>query len=153
MKPVARSVFRGILALGLVYAGWLAVRSAITRSLCGQEETRKVEELSGLRFEVTYLSCDTFAKDEAIRVYVDRVASDKFWSLARWRHKRTLLFRYDPSAENSPLPAVTRPSPSTILISIPEVSSIAYQNRKWENLTVDYKLGRVDYPLPTPKSP
>lgn len=62
MKHIARYALGVALALGLVYAGWLAIRYAITRMSCGSEETVKVEELAGLRFEVTYLSCDTIAK-------------------------------------------------------------------------------------------
>lgn len=79
MKHIARYALGVALALGLVYAGWLAIRYAITRMSCGSEETVKVEELAGLRFEVTYLSCDTIAKDEAIRVYAEATASDGSW--------------------------------------------------------------------------
>jgi hypothetical protein len=116
---------------------------------CGSEETLKVEELSGLKFEVTYLSCDTLAKDEAIRVYAETTASDRTWLWGKWRHKRTLLFRYDPGRWDNPLPSITLPNPSTILISIPEVSSIDYQSGRWEKMSVNYAIGRVDYPSPS----
>jgi hypothetical protein len=99
-----------------------------------------------LKFEVTYLSCDTLAKDEAIRVYAETTTSDRAWFFEKWRHQRTLLFRYDPGRPDSPLPSITRPNPSTILISIPEVSSIDEQNHKWSNMTINYQIGRVDYP-------
>jgi len=141
-----RYISKTVLALGLISATCLAVRFGLTRMVCGTEEKLRVEELSGLRFEVTYLSCDTLAKDEAIRVYAETTAPDRAWFFRNWRNQRTLLFRYDPEREDSPLPIITRPSQSTIRISIPEVSSVSYQNRKWANMSVDYDIGRVDYP-------
>ena len=146
MKHVARYAVGVVLALGLIYGGWLAVRSALRRMSCGSEETLKVEELAGLRFEVTYLGCDTLAKDEAIRVYVKDAALDGGWFFSKWRNQRTLLFRHDPRRWDNPLPSITRPTQSTILISVPEVSSVDYQNRKWANMTVNYQIGQVDFP-------
>jgi hypothetical protein len=146
VKHVARYAVSVVLALGLIYGGWLAIRSAIRRMSCGSEETLKVEELSGLRFEVTHLSCDTLAKDEAIRVYVKDTALDGGWFFSKWRNQRTLLFRYDPGRWDNPLPSIARPTQSTILISVPEISSIDYQNRKWANMSVNYQIGRVDFP-------
>ncbi len=146
MKKAARYTFRAVLFLGLIYATYLAIGFGLTRMACGTEEKLKVEELSGLRFEVTYLSCDTLAKDEAIRVYAETTALDRAWFFPIWRNQRTLLFRYDPERPDSPLPTITRPSQSTILISVPEVSSISYQNRKWANMSVNYDIGRVEYP-------
>ena len=146
MKHIARYALRVTLVLGLAYVGWLAFRSALRTISCGSEQTLKVEELSDLKFEVTYLSCDTIAKDVAIRVYAETKASDRSWLFRKWGNQRVLLFRYEPSRDDSPLPSITRPSPSTILISIPEVSSIAYQNREWSNMSVDYQIGHVDYP-------
>jgi hypothetical protein len=146
LKKTARYASRAILALGLIVATCLAIKFGITRMACGKEEKLKVEELAGLRFEVTYLSCDTLAKDGAIRVYVQTTASDRPWFFRNWRNKRTLLFRYDTERDDSPLPIITRPSQSTILISIPEVSSIGYQNREWEKMSINYAIGRVDYP-------
>jgi hypothetical protein len=146
VKHIARYAVSSVLALGLVYGGFLAARSALRRMSCGSEKTLKVEELTGFRFEMTYLSCDTLAKDEAIRVYAETTASDGTWFLSKWRNRRTLLFRYDPAGDGSPLPSITRPSQSTILISIPHVSSIQSQNRKWANMSINYQIGRVDFP-------
>lgn len=134
------------LTLSLIYATCVAVKFGLTRTACGAEQKLKIENLSDVRFEVTYLSCDTLAKDEAIRVYAETTTSDGAWLFPHWRNKRTLLFRYDPGRYDSPLPSITHPSESTILISIPEVSSISYQNRKWANMSVNYDIGRIDYP-------
>ncbi len=146
LKTNAKWILRAVLALGLFCTICLAVKFGLTRMACGTEEKLKVVELSGLRFEVTYLSCDTLAKDEAIRVYAETTAPDRAWFFPSWRNQRTLLFRYDPEKDNSPLPIITRPSPSTILISVPEVSSISYQNREWAKMSINYSIGRVEYP-------
>ncbi len=145
MKKTARYVFGAVLMFSLIVATWRAIRFELTRLACGTEEKLRVEETSDLRFEVTYLSCDTLAKDEAISVYAETRASDRAWFFRDWRNQRTLLFRYDPGKDNSPLPTITRPSPSTLLISIPEVSSIFYQSQQWGNMSVKYDIGRVQY--------
>ena len=38
------------------------------------------------------------------------------------------------------------PLKHVILISVSEVSSIDYQNRKWADMTVNYQIGQVDFP-------
>jgi hypothetical protein len=144
-KPV-RYFVRAAVAVCLIFAMCLAVRFGLRRMACGTEEKLKVEELPGLKFEVTYLSCDVLAKDEAIRVYAETTAPDRAWFFPGWRNQRTLLFSYDPENESGPLPTITRQSPSTILISVPEVSSISYQSRKWAKMSIDYSIGRVEYP-------
>ncbi len=131
-----------------IAAIFVVFRCAATRFTCQTEEKLKVEDAAGFRFEVEYKSCDTLAKDEAISVYATKVASKGAGLLSRWRNQRTLLFRYDPGRWDNPLPSITRPSQSAILISIPEVSSIGYQNREWEKISVNYAIGRVDYPTP-----
>ena len=99
--------------------------------------------MAGLRFEVVYTNCDTLAKGEAVRVYVEKDTSKKTW-LGRPKNERSLLFWYDPGGKASiEIPSITLPSPSTILISVPEVSSIAYQNAKWHEMSVKYDVGRV----------
>lgn len=115
VKHVARHAVSVVPALALIYGEWLAIRSALRRTSCGREETLKIEELAGLRFEVTYLSCDAIAKDEAIRAYAETTGSHESWFLSKRRNQRTLLFRYDPGRADAPPPSITRPSQSTIL--------------------------------------
>jgi hypothetical protein len=124
----------------------VVIRFTASRSACQTEERLKIDDPTGFRFEVEYTSCDTLAKDEGIRVYATKDASKRRGIFSRWIDHRTLLFRYDPGRWDNPLPSITHPSPSTILISIPEVSSIGYQNHEWEKMSVNYEIGRVDYP-------
>jgi hypothetical protein len=131
-----------------IAAVFVVLRFGVSRFTCQTEERLKIDDPAGLRFEVEYKSCDTLAKDEAISVYATKIASKGAGLFSRWRDQRTLLFRYDPGRWDNPLPSITRPSQSAILISIPEVSSIGYQNREWEKMSVNYAIGRVDYPTP-----
>lgn len=151
LKKRARYTVITVLTLGLICAVCLAFKVGLTRMVCGKEEKLKVEELSGMNFEITHLSCDTIAKDEAIRVYAEKNLANAAWFFPSWRGQRTLLFTYDPEKDGSPLPTITRPSPSTILISVPEVSSVSYQNRSWASMSISYDIGRIAYPTAASK--
>jgi len=135
-----------VFALGGIYTVLTAIRFVGNRIACHTEEKLKIEDASGFIFEVEDTTCHTLAADENVSVYARRVTPKGAWALPDWRNRRTLLFRYDPGRWDNPLPSITRPSQSTIRISIPEVSSIVRQNRKWQNMSVDYDIGRVDYP-------
>jgi hypothetical protein len=143
---VKRKVIYIIGAVLSIAAFPVVIRFTASRFVCRTEERLKIDDPTGFRFEVEYKNCDTLAKDEAISVYATKVASKGVSVFSRWRNQRTLLFRYDPGRWDNPLPSITHPSPSTILISIPKVSSIGYQNHEWEKMSVKYEIGRVVYP-------
>ena len=113
---------------------------------CEQEELASIPELSGLAFRITYVNCDTFAKEEAISVYVSETASREGSRIVRAMHRNVLLFRYDPSSLDKTLPLITALSKDRVLISVPEVSSVFFQRRVWQKVSVDYRIGRTDYP-------
>lgn len=121
----------------------LVIRFLVNRISCTTEEKIKIDNLSGVSIEVTDTICDTIAKDENIRVYVRKVDPEGAGLLSRWRNQRTLLFRYDPGSYDNPLPSVTRPSQSMILISIPIVGEIIEQRHQWESIAINYEIGRV----------
>ncbi len=136
-----------ILAVVILTAGAVGVlRFVSSRVFCQAEKKLEIDDPAGYRFEVEYKSCDTLAKEEYVSVYATRVSSKSAGLFSKWKDQRMLLFRYDPGREDNPLPSVTWPSQSEILISIPEVSSIEYQNYEWEQMSVKYSIGRVDYP-------
>jgi hypothetical protein len=103
-------------------------------------------DLPGVRFEVESASCDLIAKDEVVNVYAMKATGKRLWPFSNWGRDRTLIFRYDPGRDDDPLPSITRPYQSAIHISIPEVSSIAVQNRQWENMSISYEIGKIYYP-------
>ena len=117
----------------------------IRRNACSGE-VLKVLEVSGIKFQVESSSCDVLAKDEAVSVYAMAATKRGIWPFSGWGNQKTLLFRYDPGRDDNPLPTITRPSQSIIRISIPEVSSVAVQNRKWGNMSISYEIGKVYYP-------
>jgi hypothetical protein len=90
--------------------------------------------------------CDVLAKDENIRVFASKADSAGAGMFVLWRGRNALLFRYDPGSPDNPLPLISRPTESTILISISHVSSILEQKHEWEGLSVNYNIGTVDYP-------
>lgn len=146
MKRAGIYILGVVVALGGIYTTFTAVRFVGNRIACRTEGKLKIEDPSGFIFEVEDTTCHAFASDESVSVYARKVTPKGAWAFRDWRNQRTLLFRYDPGRSDNPLPSITRPSQSTILISIPEVSSISQQNRRWENMSVNYEIGRVDYP-------
>ncbi len=143
MKRKAIYIAGVVLSITVIF---VVFRFASSRFTCQTEERLKIDDPAGFRFQVEYKSCDTLAKEETISIYATKIASKGAGLFSRWRDQRTLLFRYDPGRWDNPLPTITRPSQSEILISLPEVSSIEYQNREWEKMSINYAIGRVDYP-------
>jgi hypothetical protein len=147
VKSTKSYIVSVVVAFGGICAMCFGIQFIGTRIACQAEQRLKIEDPSGFIFEVVDESCDTLGKDEAISVYARKAVPKGAWAFWGWRDQRMLLFRYDPGRFDNPLPSITHPSQTKILISIPEVSSIVYQSHKWENLSVNYDIGRVDYPV------
>jgi hypothetical protein len=148
-RKLAKVILVSVVGLVMVLdAGYALLRNAGTSGSpeCISEGLMTIPDLAGVRVEVIYTNCDTLAKDEAVKVYFSRAdVKGESW-FARWRSHRTLVFWYDPGGRafpDMPLPSITHPAPSTILISIPEVSSDAYKSRKWQNMSINYAIGKV----------
>jgi hypothetical protein len=147
VKRTARYVYSIVLAVGGVVAICIAIWFVGNRIACKTEARLKIEDPAGLNFEIEETTCATLVTEKVINVYArkaDRKGS--IWIFIPWINQRTLIFRYRPERENSPFPAITHPSRSTLLISIPEVSSIDYRNLRWANMSINYDIGRVYYP-------
>jgi len=144
-KPAKVTVIRFAFVTTVFIAGYFFIRQIDKPepNECISEERMTIPDLSGTKIEVVYTNCDTLVKTESISIYFSQA---KRPSGQRGRDHRALVFSYDPMRYNSPLPSITRPSRSTILISIPEVSSVLHQSRNWEDVSVAYNLGRVVYP-------
>lgn len=127
-----------VLIVGAGY-GFLRFTGLIPSDACVTEDVKSIADLSGMKFTIEYTNCDAFVKDEAVSVYVaqaERVGDSWF---AKWANRRTLVFRYDPGSKN-PLPSVQAIGKDRILISVPEVSSVIRQRRKWRSVSIDYKI-------------
>lgn len=152
-RKLTKVTIASVLGLVVVLAAAYAIlRTAGTNSpawpSCISEEMKTIPDLAGMRVEVIYTNCDTLAKTESVKVYLSRAAVKPDSWFAQWRSRRTLVFWYDPAGtafSDMPLPSVTHPAPSTILISVSEVSSVEHKNRKWGNMSIEYAIGKVDY--------
>jgi hypothetical protein len=130
-----------VAVLGVGYL-FLRVTGIIDPDACISERMKTMPNLSGAKVEIVYTNCDTLAKDEAISVYFSRAAvTEESW-FANWRNHRTLVLRYDPGRPSDP-PAIDSAAKDRILISIPEVSSVALQHQKWRDISIDYKIDGV----------
>jgi hypothetical protein len=148
-RAVAKAIGVGVIGIVILWGVSRAVLR-FTRvdglNACTSEQLKTIPDLSGTRVDIIYTNCDTLAKQEDVSVYFSPATMEgKSW-FAKWTNRRTLIFRYDPGRPDNPLPSIKHLSQSTMLISIPEVSSIFHQNRKWANMSVNYDIGRVDYP-------
>jgi len=146
MKKHLGLVVGGVTLLAMAYLFLAYIGAVPAPSTCTSETKETLTSVLGGDFEIVYTNCDALAKEEFVSVYVSKARGNRNPLLARLSGKKTLLFRYDPAIPNSPLPLVTASGPNRILISIPRVSSILFQGRNWEQVSVDYDIGHVDYP-------
>jgi hypothetical protein len=147
-KKVAKIILVG--CAGIVAAcgaGYVFLRPAgiMDPGACVSERMKTMPNLSGAKVEIVYANCDTLAKDEAISVYFSRAAEKEHTWYERWFNQRTLVFRYDPGRPSGP-PSMESLSKDRIVISIPEVSSVAFQTRTWKNVSVGYDIRHIQYP-------
>src|SRR5579862_1711015 len=106
---------------------------------CISQQMMTNPDLAGVKVEVVYTNCDTFAKDESVKVYFARAGVKGVSWFARWRRHTTLVFWYDPGGRaKTPLPTITSTSPSTILISTPVARDVLYESRTWEEVSINY---------------
>ena len=133
--------FVGVVVLSSVSYVLLRSVGIIDPSACISKELQTIPDLSGARVEVVYMNCDTLAKDEAISIYFSSAtAKDEPWFLG-WLNRRSLILRYDPTRPDYPMPSITQQAKDTILISVPEVSSVTHQDRTWRNISIEYAIG------------
>jgi hypothetical protein len=134
-------------ALGAVYLILVATGTIHLPGARYTEERMTLPNLSGMEFKIIYTSrARLFVTDYAINVYVRRAAVKDESLFARWSNRQSLLFRYDPWNYDSPLPTIQASGNDRILISIPRVSQVLFQSRKWRNVTIDYDIGHINYP-------
>jgi hypothetical protein len=138
---------KGIIVLAAVmllfYAAWYGYRGAV-RLIAETTETRMdIADLDGAHVQVTDTLVDAIAHSEYVSIYFSEPATS---GAARLLHRKTLLFRYDPGANDAPLPSVTANGPKTIRVTVPRVSSVFIREKSWKGLSVDYQIGHIDYP-------
>ena len=147
-KKVAKIIVIGVVGVVAVCGTgdeFLRLAGIIDPDACISEPMQTMPNASGAKVETIDTNCDTLAKDEAISVYFSRASvNDGAW-YGRWFNRRTLVFRYDPGRPSGP-PVVELPGKDRIVISIPEVSSVAFRSEKWRDISIDYKIEHVMNP-------
>lgn len=112
---------------------------------CISETLMTLQNIADGDVEVINTNCDTLAKEDWISIYISSKSGIK-----KLLAGKTLLFRYDPGAPTNPLPSIKSAGQNKIFISVPVVSSILFQQRRWGSIPVDYWIGKNNYPDPDP---
>ena len=136
------------IVLGILLAMSVCCVSALylwRRNAC-EKEVLKITETSGIKFTVERESCDLLGKDEFISIYATRLPKPPIWKLLGRSKEQSLLFRYDPGAENEPLPTITLLTQAEIHIAIPSVSWVAFQQHRWNGKSISYDIGKSYFP-------
>ncbi len=107
-------------------------------------ETLSQKSCAGAEFEVIETDSDAIAKQLCVSVYAYNPGSQSTW-LRRRIHPKTLIFQYEPWNSDEETPTIEAVKPGKVQISIGRVSHIRYQRRDWNNLSIDYKIGFVEY--------
>jgi hypothetical protein len=137
------------LCLGLVAIGvYSAVRAMnpyphapAATAFCMVQKEADLPDISGLHFQLTRMSCDTFGNDVSVSLVVSKNPRDM----------RDVIFTYDPNAR-SPIPTVALTG-NHMQIAVPSVASIYFKAQKWRGLSIDYDIRSVLYPTAQPTAP
>ncbi|HEY0307014.1 MAG TPA: hypothetical protein VGB94_02535 [Acidobacteriaceae bacterium] len=128
--------------IALVGISYVILRSRLNTA----ETVLTLTDIAEEDIEVTDNTFDGISKDEWISVYASRTRVGNKSLLYKWHQHRTEIFRYDPGRWDNPLPSIVATGPNSILISIPEVSSVTIKNKDADGLHVAYDIGHIDYP-------
>jgi hypothetical protein len=142
MSKRLRRVVWLTLCVGLVAIGvYAAVRAMnpyppvpAATVFCMVQKEADLPDISGLHFQLTRTSCDTFGNDASVSLVVSGNPADK----------GDVIFKYDPN-ERSPVPTLALAG-NHLQIAVPSVSSIYFKAQKWRGLSIDYEIGSVLYP-------
>jgi len=139
MYPRAVAVLISLLPVFILVAVPVAIAAIFlwSHSACFTQVRHRISNLSGLDFEISETMCHTLVVDDAISVFASHPDG----------RERILLFKYDPGGD-VPLPVITSAPPRKIKISVPWISSIQVRRQTWDDLTIEYDIGRIDYPGP-----
>jgi hypothetical protein len=91
---------------------------------------------ANMQFRITETNCSTMGEDASVSVYGSSASSDG----------KTLLFKYGPASYDLPLPTIEVPDQQTIIITVPIVSDVAFQLHTWNDRSIKYDIGQVNYP-------
>lgn len=135
LKP-SRRLLIGISVLSLCVLPIGIFGYLVYSNVCVTETKRIDRNLSGLDFEILYTNCDVLAKSEWMSVFVMK-ADD---------HDKTEIFNFDPIYYVDPPEIKVDPERKRILISVVATGEIFLQKSQWQDMTVDYHIGKIILP-------
>lgn len=139
-------VFSTLLAIGAVYCLLIIGGLIPAPTAVSTETVTEMKDIGGKSFQITHTDSDLLAKDEYFSVYISDAGSNAhFWNRV-FPRKRALIFRYDPTSLNGPLPFIRASKPNQIVISMPAVSSVLIKEDVWKDTSIKYEIGHIDYP-------
>src|SRR5260221_472551 len=101
------------------------------------EVRKKIENPSGLRFEISETDCSAMAHTSSVSVFVSETGASG----------RDLLFKFDPvDYDYDALPGITVTYDDHIEIRIASLDDIDLQEREWRKYKIDYFIGHINYP-------
>jgi len=125
------------IALGLIVAiggPFVVLGLLMAPGACITESRGKIVNVAGYDFEISETSCDLIAKDDAVSVLISKTG----------HQSQTAIFKYDPGRYLPP--EIRATGAHSVQISIPSISSEFFRKDKWEDLSIEYDLGQIDYP-------
>jgi hypothetical protein len=122
------------IGVGLPCAPVLLLLWLVTAGACLTTPLQRFSNVAGFTFDVSYKNCDLIAKEEWIAVLVSR---------GRFTHK-TLLLEYVPSRHE--LPVIAAVGANSVRISVARISSLSFRRDQWQQLSIKYDFGVIDYP-------
>jgi hypothetical protein len=142
MSKRVKTFARVTACLGLVAIGVYAVVRVMspypavpaTTAFCMVRNEAHLPDVSGLHFQRTRMSCDTFGNDVSVSLIVSKTPRDT----------GDVIFKYDPN-ERRPIPTVALTG-NHFQKAVPSVSSVYFKAQKCRGLTIDYEIGSVVVP-------
>lgn len=103
---------------------------------CITKQRAAYSNRSGFDFWITETDCDTLGKDAGVSIFASKAGEGT----------RTLLFKYDWTKYDDPVPEIQVSSGGTIRLSIAAVSSVFIAKNEWKYGKIQYDIGHIEYP-------
>ncbi len=134
----------------ITYALWIAMplfiakfsvefftpQFAIWTNPCITKVEQSFINISGYDFQIESVDCDTIAKELYYKIYVTKTGNKA----------RDLIFEYSPGT--LVIPNIKAIASKKIQISVSDVGAVYEQQTEYKDLSIDYEIGQIDYPLP-----
>ena len=141
-RPTIGKVLRRValvgLPIGAIYLFLAFIDLAPNPYTCVTNDLKTIADLSGYRLSVKETDCDAIAKTDSIRVFIAKAGQGG----------GELIFQYGPILNATP-PEFHVNARGDIVIAVSEIADIWVQRSRWRDVSIEYQIGRVQYPSST----